>query len=224
MRLLVFANQGAVVDKLVQWLRNQSHTVQLMPSLIGPPAAFNAAGYNAAILILDPCAPAPRCLNQLRSESSNLPVVAVTLSSSHEVRVSCLDAGADDCISCPFDMAELEARLRVLVRRKKTFTEDPVLVGALQFDRQGQRALVGGEDIRLSASEIKVLDLLIARMGRVVSKQSLADVLYPAGHTATEKSIEIHMCRLRKKLKVANVIITTVRDLGYLLERPRMDQ
>jgi DNA-binding response OmpR family regulator len=217
MRLLIAAHDGAIGDTLLDWLRLQAHVVHR--TLQEVHRELDAREYDAAILVVDLSIPNPcHMLVQLRSHHAALPVIAVTSSDSAADRICCLEAGAHDCVSDPFYMSELEARIRALVRRKRGFTGVRTVIGELQLDPGGRRALVNDTDIQLSAGELAILEILAERLGRIVSTDALVNRVYPSELARSRKAIAIHVCRLRKKLSGARISITTVRGSGYLLE------
>jgi len=120
----------------------------------------------------------------------------------------------------PFDLAELEARVRALCRRSAG-TAPTIQCGALVYDQVGRVAQIDGQTLDLSAREIGLLEVLLTRMGRLVSKDQLVDKLCGWGEEVSHNAIEVYVHRLRKKLEAGGVKIATVRGLGYCLERPR---
>jgi two-component system OmpR family response regulator len=122
----------------------------------------------------------------------------------------------------PFDLAEVEARVRALTRRASG-TAPVVQHGALVYDQIGRTASIDGQSLELSARELALLEILLARVGRLVSKDQLVDQLCGWGEEVSHNAIEVYIHRLRKKLEAAGVKIATVRGLGYCLEKPVED-
>jgi two-component system OmpR family response regulator len=135
-------------------------------------------------------------------------------------RVKGLDLGADDYMIKPFDLAELEARVRALTRRSSG-TTPTIQCGLLTYDQVGRVAHIQGQPLELSAREIGLLEVLLSRMGRLVSKDQLVDQLCSWGEEVSHNAIEVYIHRLRKKIEPGGVKIATVRGLGYCLERPQ---
>ena len=134
-----------------------------------------------------------------------------------EERIQGLDAGADDYVGKPFELAELEARLRALVRRSQGGS-DHVDVGSLKFDRTAGRFYVNDTPLDLPAREFEVLRELASRPGRVVSKRLLSDKLSSFDDALGDNALEAFISRLRRKLQGSGATIRTLRGLGYLLE------
>ncbi|WP_374666926.1 response regulator [Ramlibacter sp.] len=156
-------------------------------------------------------------LGAARARGSATPVLVLTARNRTEERIAGLNSGADDYLGKPFDLAELEARLRALVRRHRG-TTDRAEAGTLLLDRQARRLFMAGEPLELPAREFEVLWELMTPVGRVVSKRELATKLSAVGDMLTDNALEAFISRLRKRLAGAGVNIRTLRGLGYLLE------
>ncbi|OGA71468.1 MAG: hypothetical protein A3G81_15895 [Betaproteobacteria bacterium RIFCSPLOWO2_12_FULL_65_14] len=133
---------------------------------------------------------------------------------------SALVAGANDYLAKPFDLAELEARVRALTRRGMAGSPTLMHHGALKYDQIGRVATLNGEPLELSAREISLLEVFLQRAGRLVSKDQLVSHLCEWGEEVSPNAIEVYVHRLRKKLEPGGVRILTVRGLGYSLEKP----
>ncbi|EER57832.1 two component transcriptional regulator, winged helix family, partial [Acidovorax delafieldii 2AN] len=134
-----------------------------------------------------------------------------------EERIAGLDAGADDYLGKPFDLAEVEARLRALVRRTQG-TDDRTAAGALVLDRRARRFMLHGALLELPAREFEVLWELMTPPGHVVSKRTLSDKLSGFDDSLGDNALEAFISRLRKKLAGSGASIRTLRGLGYMLE------
>jgi two-component system OmpR family response regulator len=175
------------------------------------------------LLILDlglPRMPGMDVLKRLRARDSKVPVLILTAADSVEQRVRGLDLGADDFMAKPFALSELEARVRALVRRSVGAGSSVVKLGELVYDQVGRTATLNGQVLELSAREIGLLEVLLQRVGRLVSKEQIVDHLCEWGDEVSHNAIEVYMHRLRKKLEGGGIRIATVRGLGYCLERP----
>jgi len=135
-------------------------------------------------------------------------------------RVRGLDAGADDYLAKPFDLAELVARVRALTRRGMAGTPTLLRHGPLTYDHVGRIATLNGAPLELSAREVSVLEIFVQRAGRLVSKDQLVSHLCEWGEEVSPNAIEVYVHRLRKKLEPGGIRIVTVRGLGYSLEKP----
>lgn len=177
--------------------------------------------YDAVILDLNlPKLDGLEVLRRLRRRNRRTPVIILTARDDVEDRVAGLDLGADDYLAKPFDLSELEARLRALIRRSHDGAEGVMDFGNLRYDMNGQRVFIGGAPVELSAREIGVFRILALRAGRVVSKEILLDHLCSYDDEVFPNAVEVYVHRLRKKLESSRVAIRTIRGLGYLLEKP----
>ena len=159
-------------------------------------------------------------LKRLRGRDSRLPVLILTALDGVSDRVRGLDAGADDYLAKPFDLAELEARVRALTRRGMAGGPTLLRHGALSYDQVGRMARINGEPLELSAREVSLLEIFLQRAGRLVSKDQLVSHMCEWGEEVSPNAIEVYVHRLRRKLEPGGVRIVTVRGLGYSLEKP----
>jgi two-component system, OmpR family, response regulator TctD len=156
-------------------------------------------------------------LRLLRKRNDNVPVLILTARNTPEGRVGGLDGGADDYVSKPFDVAELEARIRVLLRRHANQRNPILSCGNLSFDSNTRLFFIGEKPLALTPREHAVLETLMMKAGKTVSKQSLADTLYTLDDNVSPDAIEIYVHRLRKKMEGCDASVVTLRGLGYLL-------
>src|SRR5690606_17647608 len=159
-------------------------------------------------------------LKRLRSRNDAVPVLILTAADSVEQRVRGLDLGADDFMAKPFALSELEARVRALVRRSIGSGSNRLRCGPVSFDQVSRTAYLDEHPLELSAREVGLLEVLLQRMGRLVSKEQIVDHLCEWGDEISLNAIEVYVHRLRRKLEGCEVRIATVRGLGYCLERP----
>jgi two-component system OmpR family response regulator len=162
-------------------------------------------------------------LRRLRQRGNLVPVLILTARDKVEDRVQGLDLGADDYLTKPYDLPELEARIRALLRRGQTVAHPQLQVGSLTLDITGHCAALDGAPLELSARELSVLELLMVRSGRVVSKEQISEQLSGLGEEMSSNAIEVYVHRLRKKIEAGNVSIRTLRGLGYVMERVHAD-
>jgi DNA-binding response OmpR family regulator len=156
-------------------------------------------------------------LRHARARGDRTPVLVLTARDRTEERIAGLDAGADDYLGKPFDLAEVEARLRALVRRAQG-TEDIAVLGQLRLDRRARRFGVGGVPLDLPAREFEVLWELMSPPGRTISKRELSDKLSTFDESLGDNALEAFISRLRKKLVASGAVIRTLRGIGYLME------
>jgi DNA-binding MarR family transcriptional regulator/biotin operon repressor len=129
------------------------------------------------------------------------------------------DYGADDYMAKPFSLQELEARVRALTRRGMGGTSSAIKHGPLVYDQAGRVATIDGKMVELSARELGLLEVLLQRAGRLVSKEQLVERLCEWGEEVSNNAIEVYIHRLRKKIEKGPIRIATVRGLGYCLEK-----
>ncbi|NTV94757.1 MAG: response regulator transcription factor [Thiobacillus sp.] len=220
MRILIVEDDEVLADSLIR-------------AMVGVGYATDHAGdgERALSMLLDGCYDLaimdinlPRMdglciLKHVRAAKKSLPVILLTARDSIEDRVLGLDLGADDYLTKPFSLAELEARVRALLRRGQGGGAAKLTCGGLEFDSVGRRVTLAGEAVELSARELAVLETLLFRQGKVVSKEQLIESLCAWGDEVTPNAIEVYMHRLRKKLVPGGIDIRTVRGLGYLLDK-----
>jgi two-component system OmpR family response regulator len=220
MRLLIVEDDPVLADGLTRSLRASDYAVDCVADGMEADHVLAAQHYDLVILDLGlPKLDGFEILRRLRRRGSKVPVLVLTARDSLEDRVRGLDLGADDYLAKPFDLPELEARVRALIRRGQSGGASRISHGALSLDTVGRRATLDGEPLDLSAREFGVLEILMLRSGRVVSKDQLAEQLYGWDEEVGANAIEVYVHRLRRKLEPAGVTIRTIRGLGYLLEK-----
>ena len=158
-------------------------------------------------------------LKRLRLRRNDVMVLILTAEDDVESRIRGLDLGADDFLTKPFALGELEARIRALARRGQAGSTSRAQCGALSLDSAGQRIYAAGEPIELTRAEFMVLATLIERCGKVVSKSQLFERLYDWEANANQSAVEVYISRVRKKIEPAGASVRVVRGLGYLLEQ-----
>jgi len=222
MRILIAEDDAVLSDGLQRALRQSSYTVECAADGDEADAKLSSQTYGLVILDLGlPRMDGLEVLRHLRARGSRTPVLILTARDRLEDRVAGLDMGADDYLVKPFQLAELEARVRALIRRGQGGTGSVIELGTLRYDMKGRRVFIRDEPVALSARELGVFEVLVLRIGRVVSKEDLVAHLVDEGDGINSGAIEVYVHRLRKKLEDAQVLIRTVRGLGYLLEKPR---
>lgn len=221
LRLLLAEDDKILSDTLTLALSQSGYVLDTVTDGIGADSALAHDVFDLVILDLGlPGLDGTQVLKRLRARKSNVPVLILTARDSLGDRIGGLDLGADDYLTKPFDLLELEARIRALIRRRHKLSDTRIDFGPLSFDTVGKCASVGGRNLELSAREISLLEILLLRAGRVVSKEQLAGSLYGWDEDVGENAIEVGIHRLRKRLEPFGIHIRTVRGLGYLLDRP----
>ncbi|MCS4511557.1 response regulator [Xylophilus ampelinus] len=221
MRILIAEDDQVLADGLLRTLRSSGAAVDHVASGSEADAALLETD-QFDLLILDlglPKVHGLEVLERLRSRGSTLPVLILTAADSVEERVKGLDVGADDYMAKPFSLQELEARVRALVRRGVGGTSNTIKHGPLQYDQAGRVATIDGRMVELSARELGLLEVLLQRAGRLVSKDQLVERLCEWGEQVSTNAIEVYIHRLRKKIERGPIRIATVRGLGYCLEK-----
>lgn len=221
MRILIAEDDQIIADGLSRSLKRNGYAIDCAYTGVDADTALMTGSYD--LLILDvglPKLSGLEVLKRLRARNSQLPVLMLTALDGTSDRVRGLDLGADDYMAKPFELAELEARVRALTRRSAG-TAPVIQCGQLTYDQVGRVAQINGQTLDLSAREIGLLEILLSRAGRLVSKDQLVDHLCGWGEEVSHNAIEVYVHRLRKKLETGGVRIVTVRGLGYCLERPQ---
>jgi len=157
-------------------------------------------------------------IRQLRKQARGLPILIITARDAVDERVAGLDAGADDYLVKPFEMQELEARARALIRRSRSDRAQAIRLGPLELTVGQPRIHLSGVPLDLTAREFALLELLAVRAGKVVNKDHIASRLARAGEALSDTAIEVAVHRLRRRLEPYNLHVRTVRGFGYLLE------
>lgn len=220
MRVLVAEDDRTLADGLCRALRSNGNAVDHVEDGQSADTALAAQSYDLIILDLGlPRLSGLDVLKRLRSRGSSTPVLILTAADSVEQRVRGLDLGADDFMAKPFALTELEARIRALVRRGMGTASSTIKLGTLSYDQVGRQAWVADQPIELSARELALLEILLQRNSRLVSKEQIVEHLCGWGEEVSHNAIEVYVHRLRKKLEGGSVRIATVRGLGYSLQR-----
>jgi len=219
MRVLVIEDDTTLGHALQEFLNDQGYAVDWLTD--GDQVASALAGQSYDLLVLDlnlPGLSGLEILRQLRAEGSQVPVLILTARDGLDDRVAGLDAGADDYVTKPFDLPELAARVRAFARRRSGQAQPMLEAGPLVFDTVGREIRANGERLALSVRELSVLEMLMARAGRVVTKRQIVNSLSAWDADFSENAVEVYVYRLRKRLEGVGVSIQTVRGFGYLLD------
>ena len=221
MRILIVEDDAMLAEAVGAALTQSAHVVTRAQS--GEEADGLLASGEFDLVLLDlglPHLDGHEVLRRLRQRRNKVPVIVLTARDAPGDRVAGLDLGADDYLTKPFQLAELEARVRALIRRAHAIASSEIVHGPLKLDMAGRRLYCRGEPVDLSARELAVVELLLLREGRVVTKQQIVDHLYGWEEGSSSNAVEVFIYRLRRKLEASGVDIKTVRGMGYLLDRP----
>jgi two-component system OmpR family response regulator len=222
MKILVAQDDPVLADAILCSLRASGATVDHVATGSKADTALIAhSEFDLLILDLDlPTLHGLEILERLRARGSHLPVLVLTRADSVEERVKSLDKGADDCMAKPFSLEELKARVRALSRRGMGPSGNAIRHGPLVYDQASRLITLDGKMVELSGRELSLLEMLLQRAGRPVSKYQLVERLREWGEEVSLNAIEVYIHRLRKKIEKGPVRVATVRGLGsYCLEK-----
>lgn len=219
MRILLAEDDEVLSDGVSKALSQCGFAVDKVKSGTDADAALTDHSFDLAILDLGlPGIDGLEVLKRVRARGKRLPVLILTARIGLEDRVAGLDHGADDYLTKPFDLPELEARVRALIRRSAFVGDTEINYGPLTFDVSSRSVTVGEQMLEFSGREIAVLELLLQRPGRVVSKEQLIEHMYGWDNDVSPNAIEVFIHRIRKRLEPFGIGVRAVRGLGYLLE------
>ena len=219
MRILIAEDDTAIAFVLQCALRQSGYAVDWVKDGRAADAGLGADEFDLLILDLSlPEVSGLEVLKRLRARKSRLPVLVLTAHDGVSDRVRGLDAGADDYLAKPFEVAELLARVRALMRRGASGGAALIKHGRLSFDSVARAADLDGARLDLSARELNLLEVFLQRPGRPVNKDHLVRHLCEWGEEVSANAIEVYVHRLRRKLEHGGVRISTVRGVGYCLE------
>jgi two-component system response regulator TctD len=221
MRLLLVEDNQSLSEWLARILRRNRFSVDCAPNGADADHLLHTQHYDLVILDLSlPKLSGHDVLRRLRARGSNVPVLILTATNTTAGRIEGLNQGADDYMAKPFDVNELDARIRAILRRA-TQNRNPVLdCGSLQYDSNTRQFTIEERPLPLPPREHAVLEALIMKQGKTISKRSIADGLFAMDDSADADIVEIYVSRLRKRLEASNAAIFTLRGLGYIL-KPR---
>jgi two-component system OmpR family response regulator len=218
MRILVVEDDSLLAQGLTRILSRAGHAVDQAENGLQADKALRTAPYELVVLDIGlPDIDGFEVLRRLRRRHAATNVLVLTARDAVEDRVHGLDLGADDYLTKPFSVTEFEARVRALLRRT-SLPAGAISMGGLTVDVEAKRVRVNGTSIELTVREWALLELFMARPGRVLSKEQIAQQLADYDAQLTPNAIEVYVSRLRAKIETAGVRIRTVRGFGYLWE------
>ncbi|MEO6976598.1 MAG: response regulator transcription factor [Gallionella sp.] len=225
MRVLLVEDDALLGDAIQAGLKQSGYAVDWMQDGISAEQALATEPYAAVVLDLGlPRLAGLEVLRRLRNRNAqknmHTPVLILTAMDTVDDRIKGLDAGADDYLVKPFDMGELAARLRALIRRASGQPEPLLQVAGVQLDAAAHRVLYKDKPVELSAREFSVLHALMLNAGKVLSRTQLEEQLYAWGDEIESNVVEVHIHHLRRKLFPA--LVETIRGVGYLMPRDKV--
>jgi two-component system OmpR family response regulator len=220
--LLIVEDDGSLAAGLARALGLEGYVVEHLDA--GEAALLRIAQTSFDLVVLDiglPGIDGFEVLRRMRLSGHAMPVLVLTARDAVGDRVHGLDLGADDYMTKPFALPELAARVRALIRRGQAGVGPRTTHGPLEIDRAGRRAFLSGSPLDLAAREWAVLQILLEKVEKVVSKESFIESLTNWEEDLSSNAIEVYISRLRAKLEPAGIRIRTVRGFGYMLEEFR---
>ena len=216
MRILVVEDEPRLLRSLAKALREEGYAVDTAEA--GDEGLYKAANFTYDAIVLDVMLPRLdgwEVLDRLRRQKPT-PVLMLTARDAHKDRVRGLDSGADDYLIKPFDLPELLARLRALIRRSAGQSRPLVELGDVLIDTRARSVLRGGEPVTLTAREYAILEYLALHRGEVISRTELYEHLFDESDDTMSNLVDVHVFSIRKKL--GRDLIATRRGQGYCIE------
>ena len=219
MRILIAEDDTALSEALRFTLTQAGYAVDCVAHGLAADEALKSDGFGLLILDLGlPRLDGFEVLRRLRKRNASLPVLILSGREQPEEKVTGLDLGADDDLVKPFSLSELKARVRALLRRGANVSAPTLHYGDLSFETAGRVASVAGKPLQLSMHEAGVLEVLLRRFGRVVSKEQLVEQLYNYDKEVSHNAIEVYIHRVRKKLADSGLEVRTHYGRGYVID------
>lgn len=220
MKILLVEDDAALGHAMSTSLNRAGYTVNWAHDGYEADVALHDNVYEAVILDLGlPKIDGFEVLKRMRGRKVMAPVIILTARDDLDDRVKGLDLGADDYLTKPFKLPELEARLRAQIRRNNATLASTIEYGPLMLNITDKMLTVNGEQMLLSPREFSVLEMLLSRVGRVVSKEAIVEALCKWDEGVGNNAIEVYIHRIRKKLEPIGINVLTIRGLGYLLQK-----
>ncbi|MBH1974307.1 MAG: response regulator [Rhodobacteraceae bacterium] len=220
MRILVVEDDLPLAEALTTLLLSSGYAVDCVHDGASAEALVAVERFDLVILDLNlPEMDGLAVLNAMRKRANPAAVMILTARGAAEDRVRGLDLGADDYMPKPFDVREFEARVRSLLRRQAGLRSATVTVGTLSLDLTTRQISAGGQMLDLPPRERALLELLLTRVGKVVTKEAIVQSLTSLEDMLSDNAIEQYISRLRRRIAAQGLCLRTVRGIGYLLEK-----
>ncbi|WP_370232139.1 response regulator transcription factor [Cognatishimia sp.] len=220
MRIVIIEDNQTLAEGMGHVLRDDGHSVDIL--FDGQEGLDFLKTEDAPdLIILDinlPSIDGLALISTLRKGGLNTPCICLSALGETDDRIAGLDAGGDDYLVKPFEMAELKARIRALMRRKPSTARQDETFGRLNYDRATRLLSHDGQPLALPKKELATFECLYDRVDQMVSKATLASHLYGTGADVEEKVVEVYISRLRKRLSAFGIEIHTARGLGYMIK------
>lgn len=219
MRILISEDDAALAEALRFALTQSGFAVDWVANGLDADEALKGAEFGLLILDLGlPKIDGLEVLRRLRRRNSTMPVLILSGREQPEEKVAGLDLGADDYLVKPFSLNELQARVRALLRRGHGSAAPVLTYRELSFDPATRTASISGHALPLSLHELSVLEVLVRRFGRPVSKEQLVEQIYNYDQEVSHNAIEVYVHRLRKKIGTTGLVVRTLYGRGYALD------
>ena len=219
MRILIIEDHLPLAQALNHHFSDQGHATTMVHDGEAGVQFLTQEQFDLCILDINlPSLSGLEVLSSSRAAGVNTPVIVLTARDSTQNRIEGLDAGADDYLVKPFAMAELDARVRAVLRRKPDSQPEQMEIGALVIDYKHRQVIYQDKTIGLAKKEFAAFECLAESCGRLVSKSSLINYVYGIGEDVNETTLEVLISRLRKKVSAYGVQVSMVRGLGYFLK------
>jgi len=218
LRIVIVEDNLPLADGLAKAFEADGHGVNCLFN--GADAEEFLLNETADLIILDinlPSKTGLEVLKSLRQRNIETPVLLLTARDEQDDKIAGLDIGADDYMTKPFDLAELKARARALLRRSEKKITSDIILGQLALNLEAKTLKIDNENVELPRREYALAEALLKNKDRVLSKSQILEHLYGVGGEADEAAVELYIHRLRKRITGSGVEIKTVRGLGYCL-------
>lgn len=219
MRILFVEDSVDQATAVVARLRRSGYAVDWAKDGEQADQFFQQASYDLILLdLMLPKIDGETFLGRLRGRNSTVPVLVMTARGGLDEKIRVLDIGADDYVVKPFDLSEIEARIRALLRRPQGLSSSATTIGNLVFDLSRRRVEISGRHVQIGQREFRLLELFLGNLDRVLAKDTILDRLFSFDEPAAPNAVELYVSRLRKKLAGTSVEIRTIWGEGYVAE------